>query len=258
MEELKMPEETTKTDLMNNPGFESWDEPGPDGWETDAVKYSGEFVRSGQYSARVPAENGGIGTNLITAGYDTSQTVSAGIWVYLENLDDAYKISLILEDIDNDGNTASVQLSDPAPDWNLLKIDNIYLGGSGYRLRFEVEPGTAGDVYFDDAFFYGEEKIPEDPDGPNDFWGTAEINVPQLIDADFDGLPEGTYWVSGICGHAPAGSGTAFVGVVSTAEQAPIFVTQEARQFVPEIAGLSDASYRRACVNGSWTAWKSY
>lgn len=148
--------------LMDNAGFENsrsslqnWGYNTPVTVNTDAG-----FTHSGAVSAKVAAgqTQEAYAYCNTTVSYNLNAPVNAGMWVYLSNAADADKVTVFLERPESTGGTITAK---PAAQTGWQRVD--LTGGATentvrHAIKFVVAPENQGDIYFDDAFLFCQDK----------------------------------------------------------------------------------------------------
>ena len=144
--------------LMDNAGFENDVKSFPSWGYNSQVKPNThtEFTHSGIASAKVEAGHRGEAYAYcnVSAEYDYDAGFMAGIWVYLSRAEDARYVTLYLERPESAAGTLTVQPR-AVQGWQKLIIEgNATKGTARQAIKFVVQEGNRGDIYFDDAFLY--------------------------------------------------------------------------------------------------------
>ena len=142
--------------LVDNAGYENsagelqnW------GYNGAAVNTDTARTHSGANSAKVAAGQPGEAFAYVipSATYNHDSAISAGMWVYLTDADDASHVTIIMER-NSEGGTVSVKPQAKAG-WQMVRIDAPATSGANHHaLKFVVSAGNQNDIYFDDAFLY--------------------------------------------------------------------------------------------------------
>ena len=148
----------TGINLMDNAGFEnSTAELSNWGYnEAVSVNSNKAYTHSGAVSAKVAAGHAGAAYAYCntSATYDLNGAFTAGMWVYLAEAEDASYVTLYLERPDSEGGTVTAKPEAKAG-WQKVSMGGAATVGTARQaIKFEVQEGNAGDIYFDDAFVY--------------------------------------------------------------------------------------------------------
>ena len=149
---------STGINLMDNPGFEN-SQSNLDNWgfnEAVVVNTNTVYTHSGAVSAKVAAGHTGAAYAYCntSASYNLNSAFTAGMWVYLANAEDAQYVTLFLERPDSIHGTVTAKPEAKAG-WQKVTIEGAETSGTARQaIKFEVQEGHAGDIYFDDAFVY--------------------------------------------------------------------------------------------------------
>lgn len=148
----------TGINLMDNAGFEN-SQSNLDNWgfnEAVTVNTNTVYTHSGAVSAKVAAGHVGAAYAFCntTATYNLNGAFTAGIWVYLANAEDARFVTIFLERPDSVDGTVIAHPEEKAG-WQMVTVEGAATSGAiRQAIKFEVQEGHTGDVYFDDAFVY--------------------------------------------------------------------------------------------------------
>ena len=144
--------------LMDNAGFEN-SRSNLDNWgfnEAVSVNTNTVYTHSGAVSAKVAAGHTGAAYAFCntTATYNLNGAFTAGMWVYLANAEDARFVTIFLERPDSVDGTVTARPEEKAG-WQMVTVEGAATSGTVRQaIKFEVQEGHTGDVYFDDAFVY--------------------------------------------------------------------------------------------------------
>ena len=150
--------EAPGVNLVNNPGFEAANT--LDAWGQNLVseQTQPEFAHSG---AKCVVVNAGLGQvayafSGLNASYDRSAAVTAGMWVNLADPADAEKVTIVLERKTADNTGAFNLTAKPAAQtgWQKVEFTGAAMDAACTEqvIKFEVQSGNTGDIYFDDAY----------------------------------------------------------------------------------------------------------
>ena len=148
----------TGINLMDNAGFENStaDLPGWGKSDTVSVNTDTAYTHSGAVSAKVAAGHTGEAYAYCntTATYDWDAAFTAGMWVYLENADDAFYVTVYLERPGSTGGTVTAK-PEAKTGWQRVTVQGTATEGTTRQaIKFVVREGNTGDIYFDDSFLY--------------------------------------------------------------------------------------------------------
>lgn len=144
--------------LMDNPGFEQDKQWFPCWGHSASVtpNTNANFTHSGAVSAKVAAGHKGEAYAYCntSATYNLDAAFSTGMWVYLAKAEDARYVTLYLERPGSAGGTVTAK-PEGKTGWQKVTIEGTETQGTARQaIKFVVEEGNSGDIYFDDAFLY--------------------------------------------------------------------------------------------------------
>lgn len=144
--------------LMDNAGFEQDKQWFPCWGHSASVtpNTNADFTHSGAVSAKVAAGHKGEAYAYCntSATYNLDAAFSTGMWVYLTNAGDARYVTLYLERPNSEGGTVTAQPEEKTG-WQKVTVEGTATQGTARQaIKFVVEEGNSGDIYFDDAFLY--------------------------------------------------------------------------------------------------------
>lgn len=156
---------SAQTNLISNPGFETWTDGKPDGWWSGGITYtqSTNPVHGGTYAAGVTSPNSSNKTINPTPDItiDGTKTYVFSGW-YLDNTPNArFKYWNQWRSATADTGSNSLQAADystDSPEWKFFTAEGVPNAGATVArpgLRVYPENNVGGDIiYFDDIMFY--------------------------------------------------------------------------------------------------------
>ncbi len=156
--------EAPGVNLVNNPGFEASNTLESWGAERVSEQTVPTLAHSG---AKCVAVNAGLNQvafafSGLNATYDRAAAVTAGMWVNLTAAADASKVTIVLERKTDENNGAYNLTKQPEAKtgWQKVEFTGAAMGVACTEqvIKFEVQSGNEGAVYFDDAYVCTENK----------------------------------------------------------------------------------------------------